>query len=132
MMNKRFIAAVLEIMIGLVLNVCYFAGLVGDYWSSFGTCFIVFGIIQLVRNIRYKTNESYREKVDTENKDERNRYISTKAWAWAGYFYVLLAAASTIVFRILGHEQLSVATAYSVCALMLLYWLSYLFLRKKY
>ena len=70
--------------------------------------------------------------MDVEAHDERNRFISGRAWAWAGYLYVLVGAAGTVVFRIAGHEELSVMAGISVCILMVLYWLSWMLLRRKY
>ena len=108
------------------------AGLIGDYWSGMGGGFIGVGIAQLVRNIRYLSNDSYREKVDTANADERNRYLSMKAWSWAGYLFVMAAAVATVVFQLLGKQELSMAAGFGVALIVLFYWVSYLFLQKKY
>ena len=75
-------------------------------WSSMGFAFIVVGILQVIRYIRYRTNEEYREKFDTESKDERNRFIANQAWAWAGYLFVLTGGVGAIVFKLMGREDL--------------------------
>lgn len=129
---KRLIACILEIAVGLILLICNFAGLVDEFWSGMGTALIVVGGIQLIRNIRYRTNETYREAVDVRVNDERNKYLAQKAWAWAGYLYVMIAACATIVFKLLGHDVLMYAASGSVYLIITLYWVSYLFLRKKY
>jgi 16S rRNA (guanine(527)-N(7))-methyltransferase RsmG len=74
----------------------------------------------------------YREKFDTESKDERNKFIANKAWAWAGYIFVLAAGCGTIVFKLLGREDLMMFCSVSVCFLMTAYWLCWLYLNKKY
>jgi len=130
--NKRMIASIVEIAIGTVLLLCNLFGVLDEYWGGMGTALMVVGGIFLARQIKYRTNEEYRETVDTEAKDERNRYIAMKAWAWAGYLFVLIAAAASIVLKILGHDQLVHMTAGSACLIMILYWLSWLVLRKKY
>ena len=38
----------------------------------------------------FSKNEAYREKIEIEEKDERNHFIRNKAWAWAGYLYVMI------------------------------------------
>lgn len=130
--NKRLIACILEIAIGAVLLICNFAGLVDEFWSGMGTALIVVGALFLIRQIRYKTNETYRDAVDVQVNDERNKYISMKAWSWAGFLFVLIAAIAAIALKILGQDELVYFASGSVCLIVVLYWLSYLVLRKKY
>ena len=64
--------------------------------------------------------------------DERNRFIRNKAWAWAGYLFVIITAVAVIVLHAMGQEQLGRMAACAECLLLVLYWISYLILRKKY
>lgn len=130
--QTRLIACILEIVIGLVLVIGYSTNLVDEFWSGMGSAFLVVGIVMLIRQIRYKTNQTYREKVDVEVNDERNKFLSMKAWAWAGYCFVIIAAVATIVLQIVGQDELVSMTAGSVCLIMVLYWLSYMIIRRKY
>ena len=129
---KRLIVNVLEILIGVGLLIGNFAGLVDEYWSGMGTALIVVGGIFLIRNIRYRTNETYRDAVDVAVNDERNKYIAMKAWSWAGYLFVMISAFASIMLKILGYDELVLMASGSVCLIIVLYWLSYLWLRKKY
>ena len=97
-----------------------------------GFAFIVVGILQVIRYIRYRTNEEYREKFDTESKDERNRFIANKAWAWAGYLFVLTGGVGAIVFKLMGREDLMMMASGCVCLMICFYWVSFLLLRRKY
>lgn len=130
--NKRFIASMIEIIIGIILMACSMFGIVDEYWSSMGIAIFVVGIIFLIRQFKYKTNEEYREKYDIERKDERNRFIANKAWAWAGYLFVMITAVATIILKLTGREELMMMASGSVCLIMLLYWISYILLKKKY
>ena len=130
--DRRFIASLCFIVIGMMLMGVSYAGLVDEYWSGLGTGLFAAGVVQIIRWIRYWTNDAYKAQVDVEAHDERNRFISGRAWAWAGYLYVLVGAAATVVFRIAGNEELSVMAGISVCILMVLYWLSWMLLRRKY
>ena len=130
--QKRMLLSLFWILLGIILNICHFAGIVEEYWSGMGVALLVVGGLQVLRQIRYRTNEDYREKMDVQTKDERNRYIANKAWAWAGYWFVLIAAIGSIVLKIAGRDELVPVAAGSVCLMMVLYWLSYLYLRKKY
>ena len=130
--NKRIFANIIEIIVGVILSILGFAGILDSYWSGMGTALIVVGVLMLVRQIRYKTNEEYKESVDVDVNDERNQFIRIKAWSWAGYIFVLAGAFGSIVFRIFDMNQYSQFLAYCVCLIMVLYWVSYLVLKKKY
>ena len=132
MKKERLIASILEIIVGAALLICSMFELVDEFWSGMGTSLLIIGIIFLIRNIKYKTNEEYREKIDIESNDERNKYISLKAWAWAGYLFVMLGAVGAIVFKLMGKEELMMMASFSVCLIMVFYWVSYIFLKKKY
>ena len=130
--HKRLIANIVEIAIGVILSVLGYMGMIDEYWTGMGTALIVVGIIFMIRQIRYQTNAEYKDTVDVEVNDERNRYLRLKAWAWAGYMLVLICAFASIIFKLLGNDQLSVMSGGCVCLLIVLYWGSYLILRKKY
>ena len=132
MKKEKFIVSIIEIMIGLALLICSIFELVDEFWSGMGTSLLIIGVIFLIRNIKYKTNEEYREKIDIESNDERNKYISLKAWAWAGYLFVMFGAVGTILFKLMGKEDLMMMASASVCLIMVFYWISYIFLKKKY
>ena len=130
--NKRLIANITEIIIGVILTICGATGLLDSYWSGMGTALIVVGGMMMIRQVRYSTNAEYKESVDVEIQDERNKFLRVKAWSWAGYFSVLIGAVASIVLRILGQDLLSQFAGLSVCLLMVLYWASYFILKKKY
>lgn len=130
--NYRFLLSFFWIVLGIVLCACHASGLIEEYWSSMGFAFIVVGILQVIRYIRYRTNEEYREKFDTESKDERNRFIANKAWAWAGYLFVLTGGVGAIVFKLMGREDLMMMASGCVCLMICFYWVSFLLLRRKY
>ena len=133
MKKQRFIASIIEIVLGIILVVCCISGIIEDaYWNGMGTALVVVGVLQLIRHIKYKTNDDYRENVDIEVNDERNKYLSMKAWSWAGYLFVLIAAVAAIVFKVLGQDEMVHLASGSVCVIMLLYWGSYMILRRKY
>ena len=130
--DRRFVASICWIVIGAALMGVSYAGLVDEYWSGMGTALFAVGVIQIIRWIRYWTNDAYKAQMNVEAHDERNRFISGRAWAWAGYLYVLACAAASVVLRMAGHNEASLAAGMSVCILMVLYWISWLVLRRKY
>lgn len=132
MKNKRMLISGIYILLGMALFGCGLAEIVDEFWSGMGGALIGVGIVRMISMIRYQKNPEYKEAVDTAMRDERNRFIANKAWAWAGYLYVLAAGVGTIVFKLVGREDLSIFCGFSVSVLILLYYISHLWLRKKY
>jgi len=132
-MNKKVMAlSILWIIIGVVLFILSFMGIMDQsVWAGMGGGLIGAGIVRLVRYIKYSKNEEYKEKIDIQNSDERNKFLSNKAWAWAGYCYVIISAVVVIVLMILGRPEY-VWVSESICLMIVLYWLCYLILRRKY
>ena len=130
--DRRMIVSIIWVVLGTVLIALAFAGVVDMFWNGMGSGLLVVGVIQLLRQYRFSINQSYREKIEIEEKDVRNHFIRNKAWAWSGYLYVLIAAVSCLVLRIVGQNLLSIAASGAVCLMIVLYWISYLILRKKY
>ena len=130
--DKRVIVSIFWIVLGGTLIALAFAGVVDMFWNGMGSGLLVVGVIHLLRQYRFNKNETYREKIEIEEKDERNHFIRNKAWAWTGYLFVLIAAVSCLVLRIVGQNLLSIVASGAVCLMLVLYWISYMILRKKY
>ena len=130
--DRRVIAAICYIVLGAVLLVLGMLEMVDEFWSGMGGALAVVGVLRMVQFFRYRNNEEYREKAEIAAKDERHHYIRNKAWAWSGYLFVLIAAVATIAFKIVGQETLSFAASMAICLLLVLYWVSFLVLSKKY
>jgi len=132
MKNKRLILGIVYITVGLLLSVLSFTLVIDEWWQSFGVAIFIVGVVDIFRHRKYVTNAEYREKVDLSNNDERIRFLSMKAWSWAGYMFVLVAALGVIGFQIAGLRVWSMACSFCVCLVMVLYWISYMVLNKKY
>ena len=132
MKQRRILASVIKIVFGIILSACGFTGVVDEFWSGMGIAFVIIGVLQLIRQIRYLSNEEYKETVDIAAKDERNKYLAIKAWSWAGYCFVIIAAVATILLKLAGMEDLMMLASESVCLMLLLYWGAYMILRRKY
>ena len=130
--DRRIIVSGIYIILGMVLFALGLMEIVDAFWNGMGAALIVVGVIRLAQFFRFRKDEAYREKVETETTDERNRFIRNKAWAWSGYLFVIIAAVSTIVFRVMGQELISRVAGFAICVLLILYWGSYLVLQKKY
>ena len=131
-MNKRIYMSVFWVVLGGVLVALELTGRIEEYWGSMGVALMVVGLIQIVRLARYQRDADYREAVDVQNNDERNRFLANKAWAWAGYWFMLISAVGSIVFKLMGREDLMMLASGSVCLIILFYWGSWMVLKRKY
>jgi len=130
--DRRIIASICYVVLGAVLLALGIMDVVDEFWSGMGGALIAVGVVRVVQFFRYRNNEEYREKAEIAAKDERNHYIRNKAWAWSGYLFMIIAAVATIAFKIAGQETLSFAASMAICLLLVLYWVSFLVLSKKY
>ena len=132
MKMKSYLVSIVYIIVGVILLGFGFAGMVDEFWNGMGSALLVMGVIQLIRRYRLEKNEAYREKVEIESNDERNRFIRNKAWAWAGYLFVMMMSVACIILRIIGLNMWSIATSGAVCLMIVLFWISYYVLKRKY
>ena len=130
--DRRILVSIVWVILGIGLITACAITTLDEFWSGMGTALIAVGVLQMLRWVKYARNAEYREKMDVETKDERNRYLAAKAWAWAGYLFVIIGAVASIVLRILGQAMLSTLASGAVCVILALYWISYFVLRKKY
>ena len=107
MKAKSYFVSALYIILGGILIGLSFAGVVDEFWNGMGLALLIVGVIQLIRRYRLEKNEAYREKMEIEVSDERNKFIRNRAWAWAGYLFVMIMAVACIILRIAGKNVLS-------------------------
>jgi len=132
MKKKDIVFGVIWLLIGLVLTVLSCLKTLDEFWSGMGSALMVVGIVRLLRSYRLSRSETYREKREVAETDERFRFIRNKAWAWAGYLFIIICALSTIVFKLLGQDLLCMVLGGAVCLMLVLFWVCFFILKKKY
>ena len=131
--NKRLFLSVFWVVLGAVLLILAVTEkLDSTLYAGMGGGLIAVGLLQIMRNLRYRRDAAYREKIDTEVSDERNRFLRMKSWSWAGYITVLAEAIAAVVAAVRGQETVQLVLSYSVCLLLAAYYISYLVLSRKY
>ena len=131
--NKKLVLSIFWIILGVVLMWLAIAEVIdAAYWSGMGGALIAVGVLQVIRNLRYRNNPEYQEKLDIEYGDERNKYLRMMSWAWTGYIVVLIEALGVVVALIMGQHTIQVILAYSVCLIVGIYWIVYMILKRKY
>ena len=131
--NKRLALSIFWAVVGLMLTVLSVTEVLdSSIYSGMGGGLMAVGVLQSIRNVKYRKDADYREKIDVEANDERNRFLRMKSWSWAGYIAILVEAAGVIVAIILGEETVRLILSFSVCLILVAYWVSYLVLSRKY
>ena len=130
--KAKMYLSVVWIFLGIALFTLSFAEVMDNFWSGMGGGLIAVGTLQMIRFRRIQRDPEYRERMEVEVSDERNQFLQGKAWQWAGTLFIVTAGIGVIVLRIVGQEMLSLAASYAVCLLLVLYWGSWMVLRKKY
>ena len=131
--NKRLALTVFWIVLGAVLVVLTVTEVLdSSIYSGMGGALMAVGTLQVIRAVKYRKDSEYREKVDTELGDERNRFLRMKSWSWAGYFTILIEGIGVIIAMVLGERTVQFVLSYSVCMVLVIYWIAYVILSKKY
>ena len=137
MKNRYLPLAVLYIVLGIALFVsCQIVDLgnstLAQILPGMGGALFGVGIVRLVMGIKLEKDAEYRENYEIRINDERNRYLRMKAWSWAGYVFVLIAAVATIVFAVADRKELMMLASGGLCIMLVRYWVSYMIVRRKY
>ena len=131
--NKKLALSIFWAVVGLALTVLSVTEVLdSSIYSGMGGGLMAVGVLQSIRNVKYRKDADYREKIDVEANDERNRFLRMKSWSWAGYIAILVEAVGVIVAIILGEETIRLILSFSVCLILVAYWVSYLVLSRKY
>ena len=130
--NRRLVLSICWVILGIILVVLSAKDVIDKtMFAGMGGGFIVIGALQIIRNIRYRTDEKYKKDVDIAVRDERNRSIRLSAWAYAGYSFIVTACVAIIVLLVAGQNIYAWILGYCVCFILLVYWVSYMILQKK-
>ena len=131
--NRKLILSIFWMILGAVLLGLSIAEVLdSSMYAGMGGALIAVGALQVARNLRYRKDPEYREKIDTEANDERNSFLRMKSWSWTGYIVVLVEGFGSVAAMVLGKRELQLTLACSVWLIMVVYWISFFIISKKY
>lgn len=131
-LKKRLYYALGYIVIGIALILLNFFGKNDEVISCFGTAFVVCGVVRVVQYIRLIGNKDKMKQREIAEKDERNIMLWTQARSLTFGIYTALAGTAVMVLYCVDQDFIGQIIAYTVCALIFIYWICYLILRRKY
>lgn len=121
------------LFVGIVLFIlAEFMEVMDSFWSGMGVGFVVVSGLRLVQIARYKNNDAYAKKITVENNDERNQFLATKARSTTFYYSILLEGLAIVIFYILKNSDVAQVISMVLCGQLIIYWVSYAFLKSKY
>ena len=108
------------------------ADVVFMFFFAWGTALMVIGIVRLRQYRKLMASPEAMRAQEVAETDERNVMLANKAKSYAFFWYVLICSVAVIVLEFMNQVQIATSLAFSVCFLILLYWVCYYVLRRKY
>lgn len=131
-LKLRLCFAVLFILLGILsITVYIFGTREHSALITLGAAFIVTGVLRAVAYLKLLGDPEALSARETEETDERNQSIIRRAKSLAFGLYTFGAAAAVIISELLGRSSLASVIALNICAIVFIYWLSYIILQKR-
>ena len=102
-----------------------------EYLSSLGLAFVVIGIVRVRNYFMITKSEETIKKQEIAETDERNVAIANKARSYAFIIGVVLLSIAVIVLQLLNLRLYVLILSGVLCALLVIYWISYWILWKR-
>jgi uncharacterized membrane protein len=132
-LQARLYIAVSYIVIGLLLIAAdalnHFEN---QFFFYFGITLIVMGILRLLRHRKITRDDASIHRQEVVETDERTLMMAEKARSWAFSYSIMIAGIAVIVLSLLGKHDAAQPFAWYVCGMVVMYWISFIIIRKKY
>ncbi len=103
-----------------------------QFLFTFGTVLLLCGIARIRVYFRNTKDEKTIRTLEIRETDERNVEIIQKAKSMTFNLSIIIAGFAVIILQLVGMYDKSLFFAYGVCFLILLYWVCYFIIKKKY
>lgn len=131
--KTRIAVAVIYILIGITLIIVSNLGIANnEYANPFGTVFLICGLVRIVQYVRLLKNPDAMEKRRISETDERNLLLMTQARSLSFSVYIICAGLAVMACFILNQPQTAQFIAYTICAYVVIYWICYMIVKRKY
>ena len=132
-MKQRLWIAISYVALGLILITADAINHFENYFfSSFGFAMLAMGVMRLIHHREVMQNDQTIRKQELAENDERTRMISERARSWAFSFSLLVCGIVVIVLSLMGYHDQAQPFAWYVCGMVVLYWIFWFILGKKY
>ena len=131
-LKSRLYIAITYIVLGVIFIASTFITKTeNDFISSFGFAMIIVGLVRIRNYCMITKDEDTIRKQQIIETDERNILIIHKAKSAAFAVYVFVLGVAVIALSFMGMHGVAKWVAYSVCLLVVIYWICYFIYQKK-
>lgn len=128
----RLAVAIIYMVLGLTMIVVFnVINTDNSFLSSFGLVLVVIGLVRLRNYFLITRSEESIKKQQIAESDERNIAIAHKAKSIAFMICTMLFCVAVIVLQLLEKSQLAMIVSGMVCAMLVIYWITYWIIRKR-
>lgn len=99
---------------------------------AFGIAFLASSIVRIIQYFKISKSEERLRNLEVKEKDERNVLIWTKAKSMTFNIYIMLSGAAIVALYLLNMEFIAQIVAYNICIFVVIYYVCYLIMNKKY
>lgn len=132
-MKQRQLIAASYIALGLVLIIAdILKGFENSFFFSFGFALTAMGLLRLFQARKISATKQTMRKQEVAENDERTRMICERAKSWTFSLSVTGSGILVILLNILGYREEALPFAWYVCGMVMLYWICWIILRRKY
>ena len=132
-LKQRLYIGLSYLALGLVLILADAVNHFSNYFCfSFGDALMIMGVLRIFQYRKITRDDKTIRKQELMETDERTRMISERARSWAFSFSLTIAGLVVIVLSLLGYHDHVQPLAWYVCGMVILYWIFWLILGKKY
>lgn len=132
-LRTRLIIAISYIVLGLILVAIDVIGHTDNYfYFSFGIALAVMGILRIIQHRQITKDEKTIRQREVEESDERLWMLSERARSWTFSLSVTIAGIAVIVLSLLGYHEEALPLSWFVCGMVVIYWICYIIISKKY
>jgi len=133
-LKTRLYTAIVYMVMGVVLTVVSYVTKTDNFFiPAFGIGLLLNSVLRLIQYRQITKDEQSVKKQQIAEADERNRMLLERAKSWAFYLYILLTGTVLIILAVLGiQDTLVQMISYSICLLVILFWICYHILKRKY
>ena len=132
-LKQRLWIAISYIVLGLILVIADAVNHFENYFFfSFGFALVIMGILRIIRHRKTMRDDQSLRKQELAESDERIRMIAERARSWVFSLSVTGAGILVIALNILGYHDAALPFAWYVCGMVVLYWICFSVICKKY
>lgn len=131
--KQRLYSAYLYLLFGFaMIAVAIWKSLDNKFFFSYGLTMIVIGVARIHQYRKINASPEAMRAQEIAETDERNLMLISKAKSCAFFGYVMTCGVAVIILEFLNQPELATMIALSLCFLLLIYYVSYHVLKRKY